>query len=539
VATQILMPKLGLTMTEGTIAEWVASAGAAVKPGDVVMMISTDKVEAEVEADAAGVVFHAAAVGDTLEPGEVVGWLLAEGEEPPVGAAPAAAAPAAAEPAAAPAPDAPAAPTTVTAAEPVAAPAASVATRDAGGRIIASPNARRVAAELAIDLATVAGTGPGGRITADDVIAAQPPGRGLGGRILASPNARRVAAAHGVDVGAVSGTGPGGRVTSEDVEAAVAAGLGPAAAPATAPAAAAAGAPGAAEPRLDRFVPFAAAKAAERLGISIDDVAGTGPDGRVTRQDVYAHARSHGGATRAAAPAGAAAPSVAPGSSVPVTGMRKIIAERMYSSLQESAQLTLTMDVDMDRCVELRDQLKEIGADELGSVPGFTDFVIAACAKALREHPMANSMWAGDTIQTYPDVNIGMAVAVPDGLVVPVIKGADTLGLTDLSIETSRLADAARTKKLSLAEMEGGTFSVTALGMFGVDHFTPVINQPNAAILGVNRIRDDVAWVGDTPRKVKRMAISLTWDHRILDGAPAAEFTQTVKRYLEQPLRLL
>jgi pyruvate dehydrogenase E2 component (dihydrolipoamide acetyltransferase) len=219
--------------------------------------------------------------------------------------------------------------------------------------------------------------------------------------------------------------------------------------------------------------------------------------------------------------------------------MRKIIAERMYSSLQESAQLTLTMDVDMDRCIELREQLKEIGAAELGSVPGFTDFVIAACAKALREHPMANSMWAGDTIQTYPEVNIGMAVAVPDGLVVPVVKGADTLGLTDLSIETSRLADAARTKKLSLAEMEGGTFSVTALGMFGVDHFTPVINQPNAAILGVNRIRDDVSWDGDTPRKVKRMAISLTWDHRILDGAPAAEFTQTVKRYLEQPLRLL
>jgi pyruvate/2-oxoglutarate dehydrogenase complex dihydrolipoamide acyltransferase (E2) component len=534
VATQILMPKLGLTMTEGTIAEWVASAGATVKPGDVVMMISTDKVEAEVEADAAGVVFHAAAVGDTLEPGEVVGWLLAEGEEPPAGAAPAAAVPAADAPAAA-APDEPVAPTTVTAAQPATAPAESVATSDAGGRIIASPNARRVAAELAIDLATVAGTGPGGRITADDVIAAQPPGRGLGGRILASPNARRVAAAHGVDIGAVSGTGPGGRITSEDIEAAVAAGPG-AAAPATAPAAVA---PGAAEPRLDRFVPFAAAKAAERLGISIDDVAGTGPDGRVTRQDVYAHARSHGGATRAAVPAGAAAPSVAPGESVPVTGMRKIIAERMYSSLQESAQLTLTMDVDMDRCVELRDQLKEIGADELGSVPGFTDFVIAACARALREHPMANSMWAGDTIQTYPDVNIGMAVAVPDGLVVPVIKGADTLGLTDLSIETSRLADAARTKKLSLAEMEGGTFSVTALGMFGVDHFTPVINQPNAAILGVNRIRDDVAWDGDTPRKVKRMAISLTWDHRILDGAPAAEFTQTVKRYLEQPLRLL
>jgi len=219
--------------------------------------------------------------------------------------------------------------------------------------------------------------------------------------------------------------------------------------------------------------------------------------------------------------------------------MRGIIAERMHTSLQEMAQLTLTMDVNMDRAVELRDQLKDIGKAELGAVPGYTDLVIAAAAKALAQHPLANSQIDGNDIVLLEEINVGMAVAVPDGLVVPVVHGADQLELAEIAMETSRLAEAARNKKLSLSEMEGGTFSVTALGMFGVDAFTPVINPPNAGILGVGRIRDDVEWDGDSPVRVKRMTISLTWDHRVLDGAPAAEFASTIKNFLEQPLRLL
>jgi|TARA_Y100000022_G_C13217305_1_gene360526 pyruvate dehydrogenase E2 component (dihydrolipoamide acetyltransferase) len=219
--------------------------------------------------------------------------------------------------------------------------------------------------------------------------------------------------------------------------------------------------------------------------------------------------------------------------------MRAIIADRMHSSLQEMAQLTLTMDVNMDRVVELREQLKDIGSEELGAVPGYTDFVIAAAAQALIQHPAANSQIDGNDIVELNQINVGMAVAVPDGLVVPVVHGTDQLELAEIAMETSRLAEAARNKKLSLAEMEGGTFSVTALGMYGVDAFTPVINPPNSGILGVGRIRDDVDWDGDTPVKVKRMTISLTWDHRVLDGAPAAEFAATIKSFLEQPLRLL
>lgn len=525
--TMIQMPKLGLTMTEGTITEWVADAGQSVSAGDVLMMIETDKVETEVEATTAGVVHHVAAVGDTLECGEGVGWLLADGEEPPAGGgAPADAPSEAAEtppPAAEPAPAAPAA----------AAPAAAQPA-PTGGRVVASPNAKRVAAEMAVDLATVQGTGPGGRITSEDVEAAVPAGRGLGGRILASPNAKRVAAEMNVDLATLTGTGPGGRITSEDVRAGAADKLGVGR---PKKAAAEAAERGPSTIGSDRFVPFAAAKAAERLGVDIAAVAGTGPAGRVSRQDVYDHARRRGGSAPRTVEPAAAGPR--PGDTVPMTGMRGVIAERMHASLQEMAQLTLTMDVDMDNAVALRSQLKDLGVQELGAVPGYTDFVIAAVARALQAHPMANAQVDDGGISVLEDINVGMAVAVPDGLVVPVVHGTDQLGLVDLAVETSRLAAAARDRKLTLGEMEGGTFSVTALGMFGVDGFTPVINPPNAGILGVGRIRDDVAWDGTTPVRVQRMTLSLTWDHRVLDGAPAAEFTQTVKQYLEQPLRLL
>lgn len=515
-ATQIQMPKLGLTMTEGTIAEWLAVEGATVGAGAVVMTIETDKVEAEVEAPADGVVHHVRRVGETLEPGELVGWILADGEALPEGSPPPAERPTEADPTSA----------------SVAPPIDPTPPAD-GARRPSSPNARRVAAELGVDLASVVGTGPGGRVTSEDVEAAAPAGRGLGGRVLSSPNARRVAAELGVDVASVVGSGPSGRVVSEDVRAHAADKVGvgrpsPVAAPVVAtPAGPAAG---------GRFVPFAAVKAAERLGIDIDDVVGTGPDGRVSRNDVYAHARASGAAK---APAAAPVAGPQPGEVVPLKGIRGVIAERMHSSLQSMAQLTLAMDVDMDRVVALREQLKDIGADELGAVPGYTDFVIAAAARALRQHPMMNAQLIDDRVELLEPVNVGMAVAVPDGLIVPVVSGADQLGLVDLALETSRLAAAARAKSLALAELEGGTFSVTALGMAGVDMFTPVINPPNAGILGVGRIRDDVAWAGDTPRKVQRLTLSLTWDHRVLDGVPAAAFAQTVKALLEQPLRLL
>ena len=476
-ATKILMPKLGLTMTEGTITEWVAEAGQKVTKGSVVMTIETDKVEEEVSAEGDGIVFHSAKAGETLEPGEIAGWLLAEGEAPPDGSK-------AQEP-----PPAPVEEST------------PVPVEEASPQEQPSPEPQ---AEIRIEKTTK-------------------------GRVLSSPNARRIAAEQGVDLSAVQGTGPEGRITSEDVLAAAVTPSGTA--------------PEKPTTQLDRkeegqlrLVPFAARMAAERLGVNVEEVSGTGPDGRVSRTDVYNYARSSG--PKAVAASTPQSQGVA-GERIPMKGMRGIIAERMFSSLQQMAQLTLTMDVEMDRAIALREQLKDIGTEEVGAVPGYTDFVIAAVAQALRQHPGANSQVDGDDIVLLDEINVGMAVAVPGGLVVPVVHGTDYLGLTEIAQETSRLAAAAREKKLSLAEIEGGTFSVTALGMFGVDAFTPVINPPNSGILGVGRIRDDVAWEGDLPVRVKRMTISLTWDHRVLDGAPAAEFAATIKNLLEQPLRLL
>ena len=519
------MPKLGLTMTEGTITEWVAEAGQKVTKGSVVMTIETDKVEEEVSAEGDGIVFHSAKAGETLEPGEIAGWLLAEGEAPPDGSK-------VQEPPPAPVEEPTPAPVEDTSPQeqPSPEPQAEIRVeKTTKGRVLSSPNARRVAAEQGVDLSAVQGTGPEGRITSEDISEAPVATVPAQGRILSSPNARRVAAEQGVDLSAVQGTGPEGRITSEDVLAAAVAPSGTA--------------PEKPTTQLDRkeegqlrLVPFAARMAAERLGVNVEEVSGTGPDGRVSRTDVYNYARSSG--PKAVAARTPQSQGVA-GERIPMKGMRGIIAERMFSSLQEMAQLTLTMDVEMDRAIALREQLKDIGTEEVGAVPGYTDFVIAAVAQALRQHPGANSQVDGDDIVLLDEINVGMAVAVPGGLVVPVVHGTDYLGLTEIAQETSRLAAAAREKKLSLAEIEGGTFSVTALGMFGVDAFTPVINPPNSGILGVGRIRDDVAWEGDLPVRVKRMTISLTWDHRVLDGAPAAEFAATIKNLLEQPLRLL
>ena len=216
--------------------------------------------------------------------------------------------------------------------------------------------------------------------------------------------------------------------------------------------------------------------------------------------------------------------------------MRGTIARRMADSLASMAQLTLTMDVDMDGVVadrRRRHEAREATGSE-GAVPGYTDYVIAATAQALVEHPHVNSQITEEGVALLPEVHVGLAVALEEGLMVPVIRSTVDLDLDALAAETSRLADAARSQSLTLADVEGGTFSVTALGMFGVDAFTPIINAPNTAILGVGRLRDEVSWGDDeTPARATRLTLSLTWDHRAFDGAPAAEFARSIKHRLE------
>ncbi|MCP5179118.1 MAG: 2-oxo acid dehydrogenase subunit E2 [Pseudomonadales bacterium] len=345
--------------------------------------------------------------------------------------------------------------------------------------------------------------------------AAAAPTAGEGGRLLSSPAARRLARELGVELGEVAGTGPGGRIVEADVSRAAAEG--------------GAGAQGGPSSPLAR-------KVARELGVDIAAVRGTGPGGRITKDDVEAAAAAR--ARAPAAPVAAPRAATAPAGTVPVRGMRKTIAARMHESLMSTAQLTMDMDVNMDDAVRLRTQLVEEWADE-GIKPTYTDLVIRAVAKALAKNPLMNSSWGDSEITLHGEIHVGMAVALPEGLIVPVVRDAESRGFKSLVQETGRLAVAARDGKVGLDDLQGGTFTVSALGMFGVDSFTPIINAPQAGILGVNRIRDDVRWEGNTPVKAQVMRLSLTWDHRVLDGAPAAEFLRSVKGLLEAPYRLL
>ena len=337
-----------------------------------------------------------------------------------------------------------------------------------------------------------------------------------GDRRPSSPAARKLAQEIGIDLVTVAGTGPRGRITREDVERA-------AATPSPA-------APGAGAGR--RPASPAARKLAEELGLDLAAIGGTGPRGRITREDVEQAA-----AARTAAPAPAAALSAA-SAPQPLRGMRRTIAERMHASLANSAQLTLDMEAEMDDAVKLRTQLvAEWEAD--GVRPGYTDLVMLAAAKALPQHPRMNSALIDDAIVPSEAVHVGMAVALDEGLVVPVIHAADTKDLKTIAQESSALAARARAGALTLEDVQGGTFTVTSLGMYGVDGFTPILNAPQTGILGVGRIYEAVGWEGDTPVKRRRMRLSLTWDHRVIDGAPAAQFLATVREYLEAPYRLL
>jgi pyruvate dehydrogenase E2 component (dihydrolipoamide acetyltransferase) len=193
----------------------------------------------------------------------------------------------------------------------------------------------------------------------------------------------------------------------------------------------------------------------------------------------------------------------------------------------------------VDRLLALRAELKRDLAATDQPVPGITDLLVKAVAVALTEHPLLNAVVDEHEVRLVREVNIGLAVALDDGLIVPVIKHADLLPVADLAAEATRLAAAARANKLGLDELQGSTFSVTGLGSRGVDVFTPIINPPNAAILGVGRIRDTTLWEGEHPVRASAMTLSLTIDHRAVDGAPAADFLGTLRDLIEAPTRLL
>jgi pyruvate dehydrogenase E2 component (dihydrolipoamide acetyltransferase) len=336
--------------------------------------------------------------------------------------------------------------------------------------------------------------------------------------IKTSPAARRLAKELDVNYQVLQGTGPGGRIIEADVQRASSEQLSSTRAASSS----------ISKPPIvvDIKASPLAKRIAEQRSIDLSQVQGSGPGGRIIQADV-----------EKISAAGALSNGPVAGAIVPVKGMRKTIAQRMHQSLQTSAQLTMDMAAVMEDAVKLREQL--IREWDGVARPTFTDIVIKAVAKALQKHPLMNSQFDDSGIQLLADIHVGIAVALPEGLVVPVVRHADQLSLKEIAIESARLATSAREGTLGLDDYAGGTFTISALGMFGVDSFTPIINQPQSGILGINRILDGIKWDGETPVRQKQMNLSLTWDHRVLDGAPAAEFLQTVVEYLSEPYRLL
>ena len=465
-AAEVVMPKFGLTMVEGTIQQWFKNEGDAIKQGEALFEVETEKVLYEIESPATGTV---AKLLYPLEAVVAVGLPIAVIAE---------------------------------AGEDVAA----VAARYSDGA--PAPKAGTSAAG-----SPTPGTGSSAVAAASSTSAVSTTAASEGARTPVTPAARKLAAEHNIDIALLTGTGPGGRITREDVQKAIDEGV---PAPATA-----------AESGKRAPVTPAARKLAAEHNIDIALLTGTGPGGRITREDVQK-------AIDAPPPAAASAPAApAPeAESMPLRGMRKVIAERMHHSLQTSAQLTITTEVDVTQLIERREEVRR----EFNTT--YNDFIIQACAHALIQHPRMNASLENNAIQLHRSIHVGFAVALDEGLIVPIIRDADKKPLQTIAQEARTLAEKARAGKLQLEEVSGGTFTVSNLGMAGVDAFTPIINSPQSGILGIGRIVEKpVVHQGEIAKR-SMMVLSLTFDHRVIDGAPAGAFLQTVADLLSHGNRI-
>jgi pyruvate dehydrogenase E2 component (dihydrolipoamide acetyltransferase) len=434
-ATNILMPALSPTMTEGTLARWLKKEGDTIKAGDVIAEIETDKATMEVEAVDEGVLGKILVQDGTanVAVNAPIAVMVDEGEAVPSGA-PAPAPKAVAAEAPAPAAASPA---------PAAAPAANGHDAAAGGRIFVSPLAKRMAQQAGIDLRGLKGSGPNGRIIRADIEAAQ-----KGGVAVAAP-------------------APAPAVSAP--------------APAVAP-------------------------------------------------------------PPAAPVAKAAAPVItAPHKLVPHTSMRKVIARRLTEAKATIPHFYVSMDIEIDALIDLMKQLNAKSPKEGPGVYGITinDLVIKAAAATLRQIPTVNASWTDDGMVFYDDVDVSVAVSIPDGLITPIIRKADQKGLATISREMKDLAGRARAGKLKPEEFQGGGFSISNMGMFGVSEFAAIINPPQGAILAVAAGQKRPVVKNDALAIATVMTCTLSVDHRVVDGALGAQWLRAFKRVVEDPLSLL
>lgn len=451
-AQEVLMPKLGLTMTEGTIEEWKYKEGDSVKKGDILFSVATDKLTNDVEAEADGVLLKILLPeGETAPCKAVIAYIGETGEVIAEGGA-------SAESTAA------QAPASSAAAVPAKAPAA---TRDPGTPVLASPAAKKLAKEKGVDLALVAGTGPKGRITLEDVEA-----------YLTAPKAD--------------------------------------------------------EPAAEVKTSPLAAKIAEELGVDVSKIQ---TDGRVMKADVLAAAGVY-----TAAPAAEAAPAISADDNdeppVKVNPLRRSIAANMANSWHTSPRVTYTFAVDVTAMKALRVKLKD-SLKEQGIKLTYNHILMKVVAKALMEFPDVNASFADNMLTRHKHVNMGLAVAKGDGLIVPNVKNADSKSLAEIAKETEALIEATRSGKIDMKDMTGGTFTISSLGPYGVRSFSPIINQPELAILGVCDIVDTPIVCNGEIVIRPMMNLCLTADHRVVDGVMASKFMKRVVELLENLYLLL
>ncbi|WP_195694487.1 dihydrolipoamide acetyltransferase family protein [Priestia megaterium] len=280
-----------------------------------------------------------------------------------------------------------------------------------------------------------------------------------------------------------------------------------------------------------------ARKIAESENLNVETIKGTGPKGRITKADVEKVLAER--ASEASHPPAERDNPAINKETLPLAGMRKVIASRMHNSLLNSAQLTINMKADVTDLLSLQREIKDVTQQRHKVKISLTDFIARAVVLSLQEHKQMNSAYIDNEIQLYNHVHLGMAVALENGLVVPVMQHAEKMSLVELAAEIKTRAADARQGQLSTDRMQGSTFTITNLGAYGVEYFTPVLNPPETGILGVGATEDVPMYKGDELQKRNLLPLSLTFDHRVLDGAPAANFLGTIKQYLEQPILLL
>lgn len=484
------MPKWGIEMTEGTIGEWMLKEGDAFKKGQLITLIETDKITNEVEAEFDATLARVLApVGQTLPVGALLG-VFSDGTASPadLDAFIAAFRPAdvstAAGDAAGPSP-------TATPAPPPPAPPAVPAIPD---HVRISPAARDLALGRGVDVGSIAGSGRGGRVTHQDVEQASRPPVGVGGgapvsiasttagleNIFASPLAKRLAVQHGVDIAGLSGTGPRGRICKQDVL-----------------------------DRVERMAPPPAAPPPAPAAAPVLHPEPLAPPPTVTADQGVVDI-------------------------IRMSPMRKAIARQLSLSKQTIPHFYLRMGVRVDALQAMRAAARAA----TGEAPSVNDYVIRAVALALQRHPAMNIQVHGDEIHRFGQADIAIAVATDKGLVTPIVRAADTKSVARIAADVKALAERARANRLQADEFQGGSFSISNLGMYGIDQFDAIINPPQGAILAVGAARRQPIDMNHALGFATLMQLSLSSDHRAIDGALAAQFMATLRGLLEEPAAL-